>query len=472
MKQAPTFLFDEHSPLIILASDDSIISFKNSNVKAIYGNCNNIKAVFSATELDLIYENNQLISSVFSKDGVHYKINWSIELLESGQTLFQGVIECKPSFNDSIYQQIIDSLPVPIFWKNTHHVFLGCNKAFARNAGFDEPQDLIGKMDVDMPWKIFSEKYIQDDKRVLNNKKTVTYEEENERYDGSIHTVFVTKAPLYADNQLMGIVGTFFDITDKKQVEKLSFEKKNIEEVVHYTKLAAGAIAHDLRTPLGSIKFSMVGIEDALNKLSEAYNIALEAGLSVPKIRKNRLKQVLTSTKRCQNEVDFSNGYIDMVLNNLKQDSVDSSEYKVHEFVTILENCWEAYPCRDNDKELLHFDIKNKFSFWGSDFYLKNILNNLLQNAYHFIKSCNRGEIFISTSSNDEFNIVRFRDTAKGASPEVVDKLFLGYFTSCKGGTGLGLAFSKAIMKSFGGNITAHSVEGEFMEFILTFPKI
>ena len=71
-----------------------------------------------------------------------------------------------------------------------------------------------------------------------------------------------------------------------------------------------------------------------------------------------------------------------------------------------------------------------------------------------------------------DFNLITVKDTAGGASPEVIDKLFSGYFTTKKNGTGIGLSFCKKTMKNFGGDITCHNVYGKYIEFVLSFPKI
>ena len=50
-------------------------------------------------------------------------------------------------------------------------------------------------------------------------------------------------------------------------------------------------------------------------------------------------------------------------------------------------------------------------------------------------------------------------------------KLFESQMTT-QGGTGIGLAYYKEIMSSYGGDIACDSVEGEFTEFVLNFPCI
>jgi signal transduction histidine kinase len=69
-------------------------------------------------------------------------------------------------------------------------------------------------------------------------------------------------------------------------------------------------------------------------------------------------------------------------------------------------------------------------------------------------------------------NSLRFKDTAGGAAPEIVEHLFDGYVTTKGDGTGIGWAFCKLIMQSFGGDIICHSLEGESIEFVPTFPRL
>ena len=48
---------------------------------------------------------------------------------------------------------IIESIPVRVFWKGSDLRYLGCNTAFARDAGFSQPQQLLGKDDFAMGWQ-------------------------------------------------------------------------------------------------------------------------------------------------------------------------------------------------------------------------------------------------------------------------------------------------------------------------------
>lgn len=72
-----------------------------------------------------------------------------------------------PDFFDTLLQNIVEGVPVRIFWKDQHSKFLGCNTLFAQDAGFSRPEDLIGKTDFDLCWMSEAERYRADDQRVM-----------------------------------------------------------------------------------------------------------------------------------------------------------------------------------------------------------------------------------------------------------------------------------------------------------------
>ena len=64
---------------------------------------------------------------------------------------------------------IINAIPVRVFWKDRNLVFMGCNAAFARDAGFADPQQVVGKDDFQMVWGEHADRYRDDDRRVIES---------------------------------------------------------------------------------------------------------------------------------------------------------------------------------------------------------------------------------------------------------------------------------------------------------------
>ena len=58
---------------------------------------------------------------------------------------------------------VVDNIPQRVFWKDSEGRYLGCNAAFARDAGVDSPHDIVGLTDFEMPWKEDAANYRADD---------------------------------------------------------------------------------------------------------------------------------------------------------------------------------------------------------------------------------------------------------------------------------------------------------------------
>lgn len=327
-----------------------------------------------------------------------------------------------------------------------------------------------------MPWKHFAEKYIKDDIYVIENKKSISFEENHINSKGIKKTVLVIKSPLFDKNRkIYGVMGVYVDITKEKELEKAKLKEKELEKKNYYTNLAACSIAHDLRTPLSSIHAAMVGIENYLPALVDGYKKAKQAGLDIKFVQNRALEGLVNLTERCNSEVDFSHHYINLILGNLSTSEINRDHFEVFSIVKTVEKTALNYPYEPHEKDLIHLKLDEDFEFFGNEIYLKNIMNNLIKNALFYIKEANKGEIFIETKQakgENNFNYLIFTDTGKGAKTEIVENMFQGFYSKRKGGTGLGLAFCKKIMRSFEGDIKAESKEDEYMRFTLSFPKV
>ncbi len=365
-----------------------------------------------------------------------------------------------------------------IYWKNKDLEYIGCNNKFLKIAGFSKKEDILGKKDIEIFKKTLTKKELKKlndiDNSILDNKKKVITEEVGINELGEKAYYLTKKSPLYDEKGiLLGIVGTSIDITAQKKLEESKAKQEELEKKSHYTKQAAGSIAHDLRTPLASIQAAMSGIEHYLPDLINGYQKAKEAGLQVRKIRKDSLKTLEEITQNCTSEVNFSNHYINLILTNLDSDEINTQNYTQHFISELIKQTVSRYPYKETEHQLIHLEVEQDFKFWGNDVYVKNMINNLLKNSLHYILEAKKGEIFISTEigKNEDFNYLIFKDTAKGAPPEVIEHMFDGFYSKRRGGTGLGLSFCKNTMNSFGGDIKSNSKEGKYIEFILSFPK-
>lgn len=111
-----------------------------------------------------------------------------------------------------ILQLIINHIPQNIFWKNRNSVYLGCNQNFARLAGIETPEQIVGKTDYDLPWrKEEADWFRQCDARIMNNNAPEYGIVETQlQADGQRPLVNTTKIPLLdREGNVTGLVGIY-----------------------------------------------------------------------------------------------------------------------------------------------------------------------------------------------------------------------------------------------------------------------
>jgi len=122
-----------------------------------------------------------------------------------------------------LLQSVLDNVPLLIAWKNTSFQYLGCNLNFAKLAGYSEPDQLIGKMDADLPWGTSDAlRFLQLDQELLaTGAPRMGVEEAYLQSNGSLMWVESnTVAIRNADGAITGILGAYRDITDRKLIEQ------------------------------------------------------------------------------------------------------------------------------------------------------------------------------------------------------------------------------------------------------------
>lgn len=102
---------------------------------------------------------------------------------------------------------------------------------------------------------------------------------------------------------------------------------------------------------------------------------------------------------------------------------------------------------------------------------IEQVLINLLVNAIEAVKESEHPKISLSAStmSNNKI-IIKIADNGVGISAELIDKIFVPFFTTRKNGSGIGLSLCKQIMLLHHGNIKVSSALGKGSEFVMTFP--
>jgi len=124
--------------------------------------------------------------------------------------------------SQAMLRTVLDTITVRVFWKDLDLRFQGCNMAFASDAGYENPEDIIGKDDFDMVWRDQAGKFRGDDLNVIsNNQPMANIEEVQTGHDGKQKWVRTTKIPLKnSKGKVIGVLGTYMDITAQKLAEE------------------------------------------------------------------------------------------------------------------------------------------------------------------------------------------------------------------------------------------------------------
>ncbi|GAA6623633.1 PAS domain S-box protein [Scytonema sp. NUACC26] len=125
--------------------------------------------------------------------------------------------------SQEMLQHIMDNIPQSIFWKDTTSVYLGCNRNFAQIVGLERPEDIIGKTDYDIIRDREEADYYREcDLRVMETDAPEYHVVSlHTRKDGKEAWLETTRVPLHdLEGKVMGILGTFEDISSRKQAEE------------------------------------------------------------------------------------------------------------------------------------------------------------------------------------------------------------------------------------------------------------
>ncbi|MEA2068579.1 MAG: PAS domain S-box protein, partial [Verrucomicrobiota bacterium] len=137
-------------------------------------------------------------------------------------------------------QLIMDTIPMSVFWKDKDSVYLGCNKTFIRECGFDSIDDVVGKNPFDLFDPSVAPDVIGRDQNVIgSNQPMFNHLQSHTRADGSIGWREISKIPLRDDEGLaVGVLGVWRDVTEQNSAEERL--KRTLEDMERFNQLMRG----------------------------------------------------------------------------------------------------------------------------------------------------------------------------------------------------------------------------------------
>lgn len=220
----------------------------------------------------------------------------------------------------------------------------------------------------------------------------------------------------------IGRLLVFTDLTELKALESQAELRKQLSSL---GEMSAG-IAHELKNPLAVI----AGYAKLLSK-------KIDSSLS-------------PTVQAISREVDAMDRIIVDFLSFARPVELNVSAVKLSE---VIDSCI-LNTIANSDVEVNNA-IDGSFYIKGDEVLLRQAFTNLIQNAVDAVKG--KGKLSFSyTRKNDDVEIM-VSDTGHGIPQNILDKIFLPFYTTKDKGTGLGLAIVHKIIVSHGGTISVSS---------------
>jgi signal transduction histidine kinase len=308
-----------------------------------------------------------------------------------------------------------------------------------------KPHDLIGKTDYDLAWKREEADFFREcDRRVMEaDTPELHIIEPQLQASGKQAWLDTNKIPLHdGEDRVVGILGTFEDITERKRAEEELKEANRELDAFVYT------VSHDLRSPLTPIigyadflreNYSDQLDEQALDCLSE---ISTSGGKMVA-----LMEDLLTLAKVGQLELPAEPFDTGEVVNEVVRDLI--SQFSLAEVAVEV-------------RDLPPLRLPKTF--------LTQILDNLIGNA---VRYAGRGGRPIEVGGERRGNLVRLYvcDHGPGIPAEERSRIFEVFYRGATGkkssGTGVGLATVQKITRLYKGRVWVEETEGGGSTFLV-----
>jgi PAS domain S-box-containing protein len=388
-----------------------------------------------------------------------------IELLEFVASHISLAIQRKKIHQETIISKqilknVLDNIPINVFWKDTDSNFLGVNAISLEEMSLEHEREVIGKSDFDFYDKKDAEKYKADEEAImLSGKPKLNYQESHIK-NGEKRCYVSNKIPFFDENnKVIGIVGTSEDISERKRIlmelEKLSGELKVQND--NKNKFFS-IVSHDLINPIAGI----IGFSELLKEGSED-------------LPPDKIKSFATIINKSAN---FTLALLHDLL-EWSRVQIGNIEPELENFILsdLLSHNIAGISSLGSSKNIvLIADFPENLSVFADKKMVSTITRNLMSNAIKFTPK--GGTITISSREmmiNDKKMIeTTIADTGIGMNEEKVRNLFKiehnyrSAGTDKEAGTGLGLVLCNEFIEKNNGTIKVISKENVGSSFVFT----
>ena len=423
--------------------------------------------------------------------------------------------EQKLSESETFLKTLLDTFPLSIFWKDRESRHVGANRKFLQDAGFKDAEEIVGLSDVDMPWteaealafRAADQEVMKSDKPKLGIIKIQT------QADGTQIWLEINKLPLHDPNgNVIGILGTYQDISDRKRAEAAVIQKSHDLEkalaelqnaqlqLVQNEKMSAlgglvAGVAHEINNPVGCILGNVGATQDYISDLLGLLDLYAEQfpepgpdiADELDAVELDYVREDLPKLIRAMKDSGDRITEISKSLRTFSRADTDIKQaFNLHEgidsTVLILRHRLKANDQHPEIEIVRDYGNIPKIDCFPGQ--LNQVFMNILANAIDALDEVSQQRSFeemkahphritICTAVDNHQVTIAIADNGPGISEKIRAKIFDHLFTT-KGvgkGTGLGLAISRQIVvETHSGTLEVQSELGQGTEFCMRLP--
>ncbi|MEM6840212.1 MAG: ATP-binding protein, partial [Cyanobacteria bacterium P01_C01_bin.120] len=392
---------------------------------------------------------------------------------------------------------------------------VGANRKFLQDAGFKNAEEIVGLSDFDMPWteaealafRAADQEVMRSDKPKLGIIKIQT------QADGTQIWLEINKLPLHDPNgNVIGILGTYQDISDRKRaeadviqkshdLEKALAELQNAQlQLVQNEKMSAlgglvAGVAHEINNPVGCILGNVGATQDYIGDLLGLLDLYIEQfpepGPDIARelnaVDLDYVREDLPELIRAMKDSGDRITEISKSLRTFSRADTDIKQaFNLHEgidsTVLILRHRLKANDQRPEIVVVRDYGNIPKIDCFPGQ--LNQVFMNILANAIDALDEVSQQRSFeemkahphhitIRTAVDNHQVTVAIADNGPGIPEEIKTKIFDHLFTTKKvgKGTGLGLAIAhQIVVDTHSGSLNVQSEPGHGTEFLISLP--
>lgn len=357
------------------------------------------------------------------------------------------------------YESMLELMPGHVYWKDKNGILQGCNNNLAKTLNLPSCKAIVGKADEDISSKQEAKAIKERDFKVMETGVEQTNEELYTLPNGLKTTYLTQRSPIFnKNNEVIGLIGISFDITERKKMEEDLFLAKEKAEAANFimTEFIAN-MGHDLVTPFSDIggvaEVLYTCFSDKYPELKEYFEILVKQCAACESVHKRIIDA--TSMTNLDIKQDTFSIYDELInIEAVLRPSIGSKNLEL-----IID------PFEPETEDLIKTDREKVHA----------ILAELVSNAINFTEE---GQVRVSAFKRNDWFTIEVSDTGIGIPSNKFDYIFEQFtklsrsnkYGSNFKGVGAGLYLVKQRAKLLDAHVSLKSKEGKGSTFTLSIP--